>query len=76
MRHPRSWQFRTVTPDSRGFWSAEGLRPGGYEIVVHGKVGGYDADWEYGLDLDAGQTISLPLTSPRFFRRVNPEAAQ
>jgi len=68
-KHPdRSWQMRSLTPDGQGFWSVEDLKPGGYEVVARGKCSGYDADWEGGVDLDAGKTISLPLMRPRFFR--------
>jgi hypothetical protein len=69
-KHPnRSWQMRTITPDAQGFWLAEGLPPGEYEIVVRGTLPGYDADWEGTVDLPPGGTISLPLTRPRFFCR-------
>jgi hypothetical protein len=68
-KHPdRAWQMKALTPDRRGLWSAEGLRPGEYEVVVRGKLSGYDADWEATVDLDPGRTVSLPLTRPRFFR--------
>jgi hypothetical protein len=68
-KHPdRNWQMKTVSPDGQGFWSVEGLQPGGYEIVVRGSSSGYDADWEGGVDLAPGNAISLPLTQPRFFR--------
>ena len=68
-KHPdRSWQMKTVAPDLQGFWSVEGLQSGGYQVVVRGKSAGYDADWEGGVDLAPGGTISLPLTRPRFFR--------
>jgi len=68
-KHPdRSWQLKTIAPDAQGFWSAEGLQPGGYSVVVRGRLPGYDADWEGEVDLAAGRTISLPLTRPRFFR--------
>jgi hypothetical protein len=68
-KHPdRAWQMKTVSPDGRGFWSAEGLQPGGYEVVARGKFSVYDADWEGGVDLSPGRTISLPLTRPLFFR--------
>ncbi|PYU93147.1 MAG: hypothetical protein DMG25_10170 [Acidobacteria bacterium] len=68
-KHPdRSWQLKTIAPDAQGFWSAEGLQPGGYSVVVRGRLPGYDADWEEEVDLAAGRTISLPLTRPRFFR--------
>lgn len=69
-KHPdRSWQMKTIAPDAQGFWSAEGLPPGGYEVVVRGTLPGYDADWEGSVDLSPGGTISLPLTRPRFFCR-------
>jgi hypothetical protein len=69
-KHPnRSWQMKTFGPDAQGFWSAEGLPPGGYEVVVRGTLSGYDADWEGSVDLRPGGTISLPLTRPRFFCR-------
>jgi len=69
-KHPnRSWQMKTITPDAQGFWSAGGLLPGGYEVVVRGALPGYDADWEGSVDLSPDQTISLPLTRPRFLRR-------
>jgi len=69
-KHPdRSWQMKTIAPDAQGFWSAQGLLPGGYEVVVRGTVPGYDADWEGTVDLPPGGTISLPLTRPRFFYR-------
>lgn len=64
----RTWQMKTVAPDEQGLWSVEGLQPGGYEVLVRGKVSGYDADWEGGVDLAPGRTISLPLTRPRFLR--------
>jgi hypothetical protein len=68
-KHPdRNWQMKTVAPDGQGFWSVEDLQSGGYEVVVRGKSSGYDADWEGGVDLAPGRTISLPLTRPRFFR--------
>ena len=68
-KHPdRSWQMKTIAPDAQGLWSAEGLQPGGYSVVVRGRLPGYDADWEEEVDLAAGRTISLPLTRPRFFR--------
>ena len=68
-KHPdRSWQMNTIAPDALGFWSAEGLQPGGYEVVVRGTLPGYDADWEGTVDLPPGGTISLPLTRPRFVR--------
>lgn len=68
-KHPdRTWQMETILPDEKGLWSAEGLHPGGYEIVVRGEFSGYDADWEATLDLAPGSTISVPLTRPRFFR--------
>ena len=57
-----------IAPDAQGFWSAEGLQPGGYSVVVRGRLPGYDADWEEEVDFAAGRTISLPLTRPRFFR--------
>jgi hypothetical protein len=67
-KHPdRSWQMRTIVPDAQGSWSAEGLQPGGYEVVVRGTLPGYDADWEGAVDLPPGGTISVPLTTPRFF---------
>ena len=64
----RSWQMRTIVPDAEGFWSAEGLQPGEYEVVVRGKFPGFDAEWEASVDVSPGQTISLPLTRPRFVR--------
>jgi hypothetical protein len=68
-KHPdRSWQMKTIAPDVQGFWSAEGLQPGGYEVVVRGTLPGYDADWEGPVYLPPGGTVSLPLTRPRFFR--------
>jgi hypothetical protein len=68
-KHPnRSWQMKTITPDVQGFWLAGGLQPGGYEVVARGTFRYYDADWEGSVDLPPGGTISLPLTSPRFFR--------
>jgi hypothetical protein len=68
-KHPdRTWQMKTIAPDAQGFWSAEGLQPGGYQVVVRGTIPGYDADWEGTVDLPPGGTISLPLTRPRFFR--------
>jgi hypothetical protein len=69
-KHPdRAWQMKTIAPDGQGFWPVESLQPGGYEVVVRGKLfSGYDADWEGGVDLAPGRTISLPLTRPRFFR--------
>jgi hypothetical protein len=68
-KHPdRAWQMKTVEPDGKGSWSAEGLKAGGYEVVVRGKLSGYDADWEASVDLAPGRVISLPLTQPRFFR--------
>ena len=68
-KHPdRSWQMKTIAPDAQGFWSAEGLQPGGYSVVVRGRLPGYDADWEGIVDLAPGRIISLPLTRPRFFR--------
>jgi len=68
-RHPqKAWQVRTIEPDAEGFWSAEGLKPGGYAILVRGAIAGHDADWEGSVDVDRGQTISVPLTTPRFFR--------
>jgi len=66
-KHPdRGWEMKTVTPDGRGFWSAEGLAPGGYDVVVRGKLLQYDTDWEGEVDLPPDTTISLPLTRPRF----------
>lgn len=66
-KHPdRTWQMKTIMPDERGFWSAEDLQPGGYEVMVRGKGSGQDADWEGSVDLAPGRTISLPLTRPRF----------
>ena len=68
-KHPdRSWQMKTIAPDAQGLWSAEGLQPGGYSVVVRGRLPGYDADWEGIVDLAPGRIISLPLTRPRFFR--------
>ncbi len=68
-KHPeRTWQMKAVAPDEQGFWSVEGLLPGGYEVVVRGKVSGYEADWEGSVDLAPGGTVSLPLTRPRFVR--------
>jgi hypothetical protein len=64
----RSWQMKTIVPDGRGFWSAESLQPGGYDVVVRGKLSGHDADWEGTVDLGPGRTISMPITRPRFFR--------
>jgi len=69
-KHPgRSWQMETVTPNGQGLWSAPGLQPGSYEIVVRGRVLGYDADWEAAVDLEPGKTLSIPLTQARFFAR-------
>jgi hypothetical protein len=69
-KHPdRNWQMKAVAPDAQGFWSAEGLPPGGYEVVVRGTLPGYDADWEGSVDLSPGGTLSLLLTRPRFFCR-------
>jgi len=69
-KHPdRVWQMKTIAPDAQGFFSAGGLLPGGYEVVVRGRFLGYDADWEGSVDLSPGGTISLPLTRPRFFCR-------
>jgi len=66
----RSWQMKTIAPDAQGFWSAEGLLPGGYEVVVRGTLlPGYDTEWEGQVDLAPERTISLPLTRPRFFCR-------
>ena len=68
-KHPdRAWQMKMTTPNADGLWSAAGLNPGGYEIVVRGKLSSYDADWEAEADLAPGETITLPLTQPRFFR--------
>ncbi len=68
--HPDlSWQMKTIASDAQGFWSAEGLQPGEYVVVVRGTFPGYDADWEGTVDLAPGKTISLPLTRPRFIRR-------
>jgi hypothetical protein len=68
-KHPkRSWQMKTLTPDAQGYWSAEGLQPGGYRVVVRGTILGFDADWEGSADLGPGRTISVALTAPRFFR--------
>lgn len=69
-KHPgRSWQMETVMPNGQGLWSAAGLQPGSYEIVVRGRVLGYDADWEASVDLEPGKTLSIPLTQARFFAR-------
>jgi hypothetical protein len=62
----RAWQMKTFTPNAQGIWVAEGLVPGGYEVLVRGKFSKYDADWESGVDLSPGGAISLPLTQPRF----------
>lgn len=64
----RAWQMKSVTPDERGVWAIDGLSAGTYELVVRGKISGYDADWEGSVDLAPGRTVSLPLTRPRFFR--------
>jgi hypothetical protein len=69
-KHPdRAWQMKTLAPNEQGVWIAEALPPGGYEVVVRGKFAGHDADWEAAADLAAGNTVSLLLTQPRFFRR-------
>jgi hypothetical protein len=66
-KHPdKSWQIRTATPDERGLWSAQDLKPGTYDIVVRGHVGGRDGCWEATVDLRPGETKSLPLDRPRF----------
>jgi hypothetical protein len=68
-KHPdRTWQMTTIAPDAQGFWSVEGLQPGGYKVVVRGKFSGYDANWGGAVDLSPGRTIFLPLTRPAFFR--------
>jgi len=68
-KHPdRTWQMKAVGTDEKGLWSVEDLSAGGYEVVVRGKVTGYDADWEGNVDLAPGRTVSLPLTRPRFLR--------
>lgn len=64
----RAWQMKSVTPDERGVWAIDGLSAGSYELVVRGKISGYDAGWEGSVDLAPGRTVSLPLTRPRFFR--------
>jgi len=69
-KHPdRSSQLRTVRPDAQGLWSLDGLNAGSYEIVVRGTVAEKDADWEASVDLHPSQTMSLSLTTPRFFRQ-------
>jgi hypothetical protein len=72
-KHPKNaWQLRVITPDAQGSWSVGGLEPGSYEIVIRGRIAGYDADWEAGVDLAPGETVSLPLVRPRFICRSKP----
>ena len=66
-QHPdKAWQIRTATPDERGLWNVEDLKPGTYDVVVRGQVAGREACWEASVDLRPDRTISLPLDRPRF----------
>jgi hypothetical protein len=69
-KHPnKGSQVKTVKPDAQGLWLVDGLTAGSYEIVVRGTIAEHDADWEGSVDLNPGETLSLPLTTPRFFRQ-------
>jgi hypothetical protein len=64
----RKWQIVKTVADDQGFWTVDGLKPGSYEIVVRGRVKGLDADWEAAVAVAPGQTLTLPLTRPRYLR--------
>jgi hypothetical protein len=67
-KHPsEAWQLSIITPDEQGLWTADGLRPGSYEIIVRGVVSRMDADWNFSYDLEPGKVYSLE-SPPRFFR--------
>ncbi len=62
----KNWQAHKLMPDAGGLWSIDNLEPGSYEIIGRGTIAGNDNEWEAYVDLSAGQTISLPLTRPRY----------
>ncbi|MGC2107882.1 MAG: carboxypeptidase-like regulatory domain-containing protein [Candidatus Korobacteraceae bacterium] len=64
----REWQIAKTTADAQGFWTLDGMKPGSYEIVVRGRIQGHEADWEAAVDIHPGQTLTLPLTKPRYVR--------
>ena len=68
-QHPdKRWQVAKIDAYTQGHWSAEGLTPGTYAVVARGVIAGREADWEGMVDFSESQTISVPLTRPRFFR--------
>ena len=62
----REWQIVKTVADDQGFWTVDGLKPGSYEIVVRGRMKGRDTDWEAEVDVAPGQTLTVPLTRPRY----------
>ena len=68
--HPeKSWQFALVKTGPDGRWSKDVVRPGHYKIIVRGNLGDLDAEWETQVDVNAGETIAVPLTKLTFGRR-------
>jgi hypothetical protein len=72
-KHPReNWQIRLVASDSDGRWSATGLHPGHYILVMRATFGDIDA---YSLDTDPprvapGQTQTAPQLNPLLSERA------
>jgi hypothetical protein len=64
--HKEAWQVLVVTPDEQGLWTADGLLPGSYEIIIRGRLSRQDALWVFSVDLEPKQTRTLE-DQPRFF---------
>ena len=66
-KHPKdAWTLLVITPDEQGAWTAHGLKPGSYDVIVRGMVSQLDAAWFFDYDVEPEKTYSLE-NQPRFF---------
>jgi hypothetical protein len=72
VQHKNTWQLITVSVSPSGLWSQENVTPGHYRIIARGKVGTLDAEWETEVDVEPGETISVPLTRVKMGRAPTP----
>jgi Carboxypeptidase regulatory-like domain/TonB dependent receptor-like, beta-barrel/TonB-dependent Receptor Plug Domain len=60
LRNPLTNQSRSVVTDERGFFRAEQLAVGGYEVQV--ELAGFASYRQAGVELSLGQTVHLDIT--------------
>jgi hypothetical protein len=71
--HPElGWEFKVLKADTRGSWSAEGLRPGAYQVVARGSISGRQAGWHALAIVGPRKTLTVRLPRPNYLSPWKP----